>query len=227
MPFHEHFQVVTDTADRDLWIAGHITTRGAEIIIPAAEVEAMTDTDLCLTIRSLVLPARIADGFYCHYSHMLSQVGREYVEKWKDYLREGLKHPFYADRHQELEWGLQLADEALSGIADIERQNREDEERQRAKEAKANGPNRGYVYLVKSPTGTYKIGRAKNPWNRVKTFGVKLPFEVELIHLIECEQYHDVEANLHARFASKRVNGSEFFALTDEDVAYIKSIERM
>lgn len=85
----------------------------------------------------------------------------------------------------------------------------------------------GYVYLIQSATGTYKIGRAKNVADRARTFGVKLPFEVELLHTIECANYREAEKELHNRFAVKRVNGSEFFALTDEDVQYIRSIERM
>jgi hypothetical protein len=87
-------------------------------------------------------------------------------------------------------------------------------------------PDPGYVYLVQSPTGAYKIGRAKNPKDRVRTFGVKLPFEIELIHTIEAADYKVAERQLHERFAPKRVNG-EWFNLTPEDVASIKSIERL
>ena len=61
----------------------------------------------------------------------------------------------------------------------------------------------------------------------MRTFGVKLPFEVELLHVIECQDYNTAELALHLKFASKRVNGSEFFTLNDEDVKWIKSIERM
>lgn len=43
---------------------------------------------------------------------------------------------------------------------------------------------KGYVYLIQSPTGYCKIGRTKNPEDRLSTFKVKLPFEVEYLYLI-------------------------------------------
>lgn len=83
--------------------------------------------------------------------------------------------------------------------------------------------NPGYVYLLQSPTGAYKIGRTINPANRLKTFTVKLPFEVEYICTIKTPDMVALEQELHARFASKRING-EWFALNDEDIAYIKGL---
>lgn len=84
----------------------------------------------------------------------------------------------------------------------------------------------GYIYLVQSPSGHYKIGKAKDVTNRLKTFEVKMPFEIELIHVIPCSNYHKAESKLHKQYANKRLNG-EWFELTPEDVATIKSIERM
>lgn len=82
---------------------------------------------------------------------------------------------------------------------------------------------RGFVYLLKSSTGHYKIGRTANPKNRLKTFGVKLPFETEFIALIESENMFALEAELHERYAGKRVNG-EWFDLSREDIEYIKGL---
>jgi hypothetical protein len=84
----------------------------------------------------------------------------------------------------------------------------------------------GYVYLLKSVSGHWKIGRSGNPNNRLKTFGIQLPFEVEFEHLIQTCDMSKSEATLHAQFASKRVNG-EWFNLSPDDVAYIKSIVSM
>lgn len=78
----------------------------------------------------------------------------------------------------------------------------------------------GYVYLLQSSTGYYKIGRARNPNNRMATFGVKLPFEVEYRHLIKTDDMFALEAELHRRYADCRVNG-EWFNLSDEQVAEI------
>lgn len=84
-------------------------------------------------------------------------------------------------------------------------------------------PKEGYVYLVKSVSGHYKIGKSINPHDRIRTFGVKLPFEVEIIHTIKSLQYHALEKFLHAKFDDKRVNG-EWFNLSDDDVDYVKSL---
>lgn len=83
----------------------------------------------------------------------------------------------------------------------------------------------GYVYLLKSPTTNYKIGRTKNPDDRLRTFTVKLPFEVEYDHLIKCSDMYRAEAILHGRFNRKRVNG-EWFNLTDAEVFFVKRLER-
>ncbi len=84
--------------------------------------------------------------------------------------------------------------------------------------------NAGHVYLLRSSTGYYKIGRTKYPHDRLATFSVKLPFEVEYEHVILCSDMYKLERDLHNKFADKRVNG-EWFELNADDVAYIKSLE--
>ena len=81
----------------------------------------------------------------------------------------------------------------------------------------------GYVYLLQSPSGNYKIGRTSNPDDRLKTFSVKLPFEVEYVCVIQTDDMYALESNLHQRFWDKRVNG-EWFTLSPEDVAHIKGL---
>ena len=81
----------------------------------------------------------------------------------------------------------------------------------------------GYVYLIQSPTGTYKIGRTKNPADRMKTFSVKLPFEVEYVAVIQTLDMRGLEAALHRRYEDKHVNG-EWFALDAADVEAIKAL---
>ena len=81
----------------------------------------------------------------------------------------------------------------------------------------------GYVYLIQSPSGHYKIGRTSDPKDRMKTFNVKLPFEVEFICVIPSADMYLLEKQLHRQFESKRING-EWFALGSEDVAYIKGL---
>lgn len=106
----------------------------------------------------------------------------------------------------------------------------------RRREAERNRPYRvysppkktdaGFVYLLRSEHGHYKIGRAKNVRNRHQMIGTKMPFKVDLIHTIACEDYINAERMMHAAFAEKRLNG-EWFALTDEDVKVITCVESL
>lgn len=81
----------------------------------------------------------------------------------------------------------------------------------------------GWVYLLRSSDDVYKIGRTRDPKNRIRTFSVKLPFDVEYEHLVRCDDMYAMETELHQRFADKRLDG-EWFILTDNDVEYIKSL---
>lgn len=81
----------------------------------------------------------------------------------------------------------------------------------------------GYVYLLKSENGHYKIGKAKNPDNRLKTFTVKLPFKVEYICTIQTVDMGELEAALHEQYETKRIDG-EWFNLEPEDIEYIKGM---
>lgn len=109
-------------------------------------------------------------------------------------------------------------------IAKEDKQRRaERDQKKKEKRAKQLEPKPGYVYLIQSPTGNYKIGRTTDPANRLKTFEVKLPFEVEFVCVIQCENMFTVERELHQRFADKRVNG-EWFSLLPDDVEYIKGL---
>ncbi len=81
----------------------------------------------------------------------------------------------------------------------------------------------GYVYLLQSPSKFYKIGHTANYKERIHTFNVKLPFEVEYIALIESNNMFKLENELHTKYDGKRGNG-EWFALDNDDVEYIKSL---
>jgi hypothetical protein len=82
----------------------------------------------------------------------------------------------------------------------------------------------GYVYLMPTPHGAYKIGKTTNPNSRRKTFSTKYPFPVEFIHLIKTSDCHALEKELHQRFSERRKGRSEFFDLTGDDVESIKSM---
>lgn len=79
----------------------------------------------------------------------------------------------------------------------------------------------GYVYVLQSDSGFYKIGRTVNPHNRLKTFEVKLPFVVDYTLVIESEAHIKLERDLHQRFSDKRKAG-EWFALCPLDIEALR-----
>lgn len=82
----------------------------------------------------------------------------------------------------------------------------------------------GYVYLLRTDAGWYKIGNSKKPEERAANFA-GLPFVVELDHKIETEMPNRIERLLHKRFEERHVRG-EWFLLTPEDVLLIKSVAK-
>lgn len=78
-------------------------------------------------------------------------------------------------------------------------------------------PMPGFVYILKTATGEYKIGLTKDPASRMATFGLTLPFRVNYELVIASADMRGLEKDLHAEFAHKRLDG-EWFALTDDDV---------
>lgn len=87
--------------------------------------------------------------------------------------------------------------------------------------AKPKGPQSGFVYLLKAGDDVYKIGCTTVPDDRITTFGVKLPFEVEIIALIQTNDMKATEKELHSRYENKRIKG-EFFRLSPDDVSSIQ-----
>jgi hypothetical protein len=81
----------------------------------------------------------------------------------------------------------------------------------------------GYVYLLQSPQGAFKIGKTINPKSRYQTFKTSLPFKVDYICLIKTNRMSELEKELHQKFTDKRING-EWFSLSSNDVIYIMSL---
>lgn len=82
----------------------------------------------------------------------------------------------------------------------------------------------GYVYIFGSiEDGYYKIGASKIPESRLAYYGTRLPFEVEMIHLIAVDDKYTAEKQLHSKFADKRKK-REWFLLSDDDLAFVKSL---
>lgn len=84
----------------------------------------------------------------------------------------------------------------------------------------------GYVYLISSTDGHYKIGRSTDPSRRLKELkpGTILPIDFVLEHQIETNDMSALERRLHIQYADKRHKG-EWYRLTEDDVQAIKSLK--
>ena len=214
---------------RFTWFIGDIEcTIGGEIIIPARDTENMTDEEIVAVIRYLRIPTQIEYGFYFHNAAIPHLPDTdpfiiEYTKQWKQALIEGLKHPFYErpEDKERLGQGIGLANRVLSGNRVLSQAKTPESEINPLQP-----PDPGFVYLVSSLTGNYKIGRTRDIKNRIRMFTVKLPFEIELAHAIKCMDCRQAEKALHQRYGHRRVKG-EWFALTPEEVEEIKAITEM
>lgn len=93
------------------------------------------------------------------------------------------------------------------------------------KESSLKQYNGGCVYLIREmEQGRIKIGKSKSVENRLKHFGIALPFRIEEVYFIATRNYDELEQHLHKRYAHKRVNG-EWFDLNDKDIQEIKRIK--
>lgn len=89
-------------------------------------------------------------------------------------------------------------------------------------------PRGEYVYVIEDVSNSFyfKIGRTSHPYSRLSRFGVILPIVIHVIHIIPCANSAKAESELHLRFRSQRKRG-EWFALSNADVEWLKSIERL
>lgn len=95
------------------------------------------------------------------------------------------------------------------------------------KEVAQKGPEPGYVYIIQADISgsPCKIGMSKNVPDRIRTFSVKLPFAIKLIHFFPCDNPRKAESVLHKIYTeeNKKING-EWFQLNERDVEYLTKI---
>lgn len=82
--------------------------------------------------------------------------------------------------------------------------------------------NIGYIYVLKSQYG-YKIGKTISVPNRIYTFTIKLPFDINIVYSEKVDQYHKVETALHRMYKDKNIKG-EWFSLAESDIVDIKKV---
>jgi hypothetical protein len=84
--------------------------------------------------------------------------------------------------------------------------------------------NTGYVYLMRSENGYYKIGISKDVAKRLQSINYSIPIEIELIHSFRISDYQVVERFLHDKYSSK-IFRYEWFKLDEQDIEWIKSVK--
>jgi len=82
--------------------------------------------------------------------------------------------------------------------------------------------NEGYIYLAEA-VSKYKIGRSKEPADRINHFDTQMPVDVEELHRFKADDYVAAEDQLHEWAKKQRVTG-EWFDLSEEAVAIIQDI---
>lgn len=81
---------------------------------------------------------------------------------------------------------------------------------------------KGLVYLIQSGD-KYKIGKTTNLHRRLRDYSTTNPDAV-LLHTIETVDAGFLETTLHKRFVSTRILKSEWFYLSESDLAEVKAI---
>ena len=83
----------------------------------------------------------------------------------------------------------------------------------------------GFVYLMQWED-EYKIGKAVDVERRQKRIARELKRDITVLHRIFSTDYTRAESDLHRKYDDKCLHG-EWFALDDEDVAWLMSIDRL
>ena len=84
----------------------------------------------------------------------------------------------------------------------------------------------GWIYILQLDGKACKIGRTTNLERRIKDLGIKLPYEPELLHVIQTNNIYWAESHLHSFFADKKIRG-EWFNLNERDIAMLKQLDTL
>lgn len=76
------------------------------------------------------------------------------------------------------------------------------------------------VYLLKHSMGPMKIGISENITARKKAIQSHCPFKIEVVGIIETDDPHQLEAELHRKYDHRRLRG-EWFQLRSREESYL------
>lgn len=147
---------------------------------------------------------------------------KEYGYEWglvRDFRRNNYDHYYFSEEQRKFIYHSQFADDQDRYHCFNRPKPAPRDDKPSTKKTKP-----GYVYLIRGENGYYKIGKSSNAKNRIESLGVVLPFTIEPVCIVQTNDMHGLEKELHARFSDKRISG-EWFVLNEQDVSYIRNIQ--
>lgn len=81
----------------------------------------------------------------------------------------------------------------------------------------------GYIYVIRSENGKYKIGKAQDVNKRLQSLQTGTPEKLELVLTIKTSNKNVLETICHRQFSSKKIRG-EWFSLTDDDLNWLSNL---
>jgi hypothetical protein len=81
----------------------------------------------------------------------------------------------------------------------------------------------GYVYLLESSNGCYKIGKTRKIEKRLYQLLREYPLEIKVLHYIPCRDHTKAENYLHKFFEDYRLQG-DWFRLDKEQIDWLKNL---
>lgn len=198
MPFAERVHLDQNR----VWYIGDYP--GQCVMVPVDQIEGMTAADIGQQVREL------AQMIALLCAHNLA----EYVLEQNGFSQDSIT--YYLERllpHANQDPVIDRAIEQLQQAqADI----------QRYEERKALAGLGPLVYVLEG-NGLYKIGKSRRADKRLGALQCGQPFKTQLVCAIPNDDIHQLEKQLHARFAHKRVNG-EWFDLSPDDIEQLKAM---
>lgn len=107
---------------------------------------------------------------------------------------------------------------------DIESYNAEIKKEGRGGRQRRLADNPGFIYLLSSSVGLYKLGRTIDMEKRFYNHERTWPIELKIVHTISVNQVIACETFLLRMFKDKQKQG-EWFALNEDDVRWLKSLD--
>lgn len=89
-----------------------------------------------------------------------------------------------------------------------------------------NKSTQGYVYVITTEKGKYKIGRTRDIKHRIQALQTFSHKKIRLVLKVKTTNCNVLEILCHRKFSDKRIFG-EWFALTDEDLQWIRNLPKM